>query len=160
MTALRIGLHRSSGFVSSLIKWQSRSEYSHASLILPDDTVLESMQGRGVVQDRTVQSCGEVVDIFTVPAFASVHKNALTFAQAQLGKGYDYTMVARFITRKPATRKSSGLWFCSELVFASFAQAGLLLLRDTEAWEVSPELLSKSPYLIEAGTNKQLRAAA
>jgi hypothetical protein len=35
-----------------------------------------------------------------------------------------------------------------------------LLLRDTQAWEVSPELLSKSPYLVEAGTNKTMRAAA
>jgi len=157
---LRIGLHRSSGFVSTLIKWQTRGSYSHASLVLPDDTVLESMQGKGVVKNRTVQSCGEQVDLFTIPALASVHQKALDFALQQLGKGYDYTMVARFVTRRPADRKESGKWFCSELVFASFAQAGLLLLRDTEAWEVSPELLSKSPYLIEAGTNKQLRAAA
>jgi len=156
---VRIGLHRSSGLVSSLIKWQSRSDYSHASLILADDTVLESMQGKGVVNNRTVTSCGEVVDIFTIPALAHVHRDALAFATQQLGKPYDYTMVARFLTRRPEARKSSGKWFCSELVFASLAQAGLLLLRDTEAWEVSPELLSKSPYLIEAGTNRQ-RAAA
>jgi uncharacterized protein YycO len=155
MSGLRIGLHRADGWVSKAIKWQTRSDYSHASLVLPDNTVLESMQGRGVVKYRSVQGCAEVVDLFSVTALARVHNDALQFALEQLGKPYDYTMVARFISRRPANRAESGKWFCSELVFAAFAHAGLLLLRDTQAWEVSPELLSKSPYLVEAGTNRK-----
>jgi uncharacterized protein YycO len=160
MSGLRIGLHRSDGWVSKAIKWQTRSDYSHASIVLADDTVLESMQGRGVVWGRKVQDCAEPVDLFAVTALARVHHDALEFAKRQLGKPYDYTMVARFISRRPAHRAESGKWFCSELVFAAFAHAGLLLLRDTQAWEVSPELLSKSPYLVEAGTNRLLQRAA
>lgn len=156
---LRIGLHRSDGLMSKLIKWQTRSQYSHASLVEPDGTVLESIQGKGVVRGRNVRYVKEQVDLFEVVAVASMHEKAHAFALAQLGKGYDWTMVARFLSRRSANRASSGKWFCSELVFAAFAQAGLPLLRDTEAWEVSPELLSKSPYLVAAGTNRQLKAA-
>jgi uncharacterized protein YycO len=146
---LRIGLHRSTGLVSSLIKWQTRSQYSHASLILPSGLILESMQGKGVVMDRWYNDKGDV-DTFTVAIRAEQEHAVIDFAKQQLGKGYDYTMVARFLTRRQATRKSSGKWFCSELVFAAYQEAGVSLLRDTEPWEVSPELLSKSPYLIPA----------
>lgn len=155
---LRVGLHKSVGLVSTLIKWQSRSVYSHASLILPDDTILESMQGQGVVHNRSLISCADTTDVCEVVGLASVHAAAQRFAEAQLGKPYDYTMVARFVSRRPETRKSSGKWFCSELVFASFASAGLPLLRDTEAWEVSPGLLAKSPYLVPV--TESMREAA
>jgi uncharacterized protein YycO len=157
---LRIGLHRSSGLVSRLIKWQTRSDYSHASLVLEDDSILESMQGKGVVMNRKLHEAGERIDLFTVHALASVHQDALQFAKDQLGKGYDYTMVARFISRRGANRSASGKWFCSELVFAAFKESGLPLLRDTESWEVSPELLSKSPYLVPAGYKAAGKKAA
>lgn len=156
---LRIGLHRASGWMSKLIQWQTRSEFSHASLILPDDTVLESIQGKGVIKGRKLHEVKEPVDVFEVVATTGMHARALAFAEAQLGKGYDWTMVARFVTRRPADRKESGKWFCSELVFAAFAQGGLPLLRDTEAWEVSPELLSKSPYLVPAQNDDVQEAA-
>lgn len=151
---LRIGLHQSSGFVSSLIKWQTRSTYSHASLILPDDSVLEAMQGKGVVHGRTIRSCKERVEIYETAFSQEQQASALAFARKQIGKGYDYTMVVRFVSRESESRSTSGKWFCSELVFASFAHAGALLLRATEAWEVSPGLLARSPYLIPLGTNK------
>jgi uncharacterized protein YycO len=160
MSGLRIGLHRSEGWISKAIKWQTRSQFSHASLVLPDDTVLESMQGRGVVHGRKVESCVECVDLFTVLAIAKVQDAALGFAMSQLGKPYDYTMVARFVTRRTESLRTKEKWFCSELVFAAFLHAGLPLLRDTQPWEVSPELLSKSPYLVEAGTNRTLTRAA
>jgi uncharacterized protein YycO len=158
--SLRIGLHRSEGWISKAIKWQTRSDYSHASLVLPDDTVLESIQGRGVVHGRKVESCVECVDLFAVKALTRVHNDALAFAISQLGKPYDYTMVARFVTRRTESTRTKEKWFCSELVFAAFLHAGLPLLRDTQPWEVSPELLSKSPYLVEAGTNRTLTRAA
>jgi uncharacterized protein YycO len=155
VSSLRIGLHRSEGWISKAIKWQTRSDYSHASLVLADGTVLESMQGKGVVYGRKVETCVECVDLFQVTALGRVHHDALEFARQQIGKPYDYTMVARFITRRTESTRTKEKWFCSELVFAAFLHAGLPLLRDTQPWEVSPELLSKSPYLVEAGTNRK-----
>jgi hypothetical protein len=74
------------------------------------------------------------------------------FAHQHIGKPYDYLSVARFISRRSESIHSKEKWFCSEFVFAAFQAAGLNLLRDTEAWEVSPGLLSKSPLLKAEGT--------
>lgn len=148
---LRIGLHCSTGWVSKLIQFQTRSIYSHASLILDDDSILEAMQGRGVVHDRQLTDCRESVHLFKPVFLPRIHGAALTFARSQVGKPYDYTMVARFVSRQQEKRETQGKWFCSELVYAAFASGGGELFRDTEPWEVSPGLLAKSPYLIPVG---------
>ena len=39
-------------------------------------------------------------------------------------------------------RKKYGKWFCSELVFAAFKKAGINLMDRTDAWLLSPTILS------------------
>jgi uncharacterized protein YycO len=91
---------------------------------------------------------GEAVDLFLVDGLTETQEEDVAwFLFQQLGKPYDWTMVARFVTRRDESRASSGKWFCSELVYAAFKQAGVPLLRATEPWEVSPGLLAKSPLL-------------
>lgn len=153
---LIINLHRGTSFIGRLIRWQSRSVYSHASMILPGGVFIESREGIGV-QCRFLSgpsaevpaAKGELVDQFTLEATAAQVAHIEDFAKAQVGKKYDYTMVARFVSRRGPSRRQSGKWFCSELVFAALERAGLDLLRDTQPWEVSPGLLSKSPLLKE-----------
>ena len=48
------------------------------------------------------------------------------FARAQIGKPYDYLQILGIVLHKDGGNNYS--WFCSELVFASFANAGILLL--------------------------------
>lgn len=145
---ITICLHRGTGAISRLIRWQTRSEYSHASMILGSGLFIEAREFIGV---RALQSltapAGEEVDLFHVEMSATQMEEAADFALAQLGKPYDYTMVARFVSRRDASRASSGKWFCSELVYASLQVAGVSLLRDTQPWEVSPGLLARSPLL-------------
>lgn len=42
-------LHRGTSVVSRLIRWQNRSDYSHASLMLPMGQHIESREGKGVL---------------------------------------------------------------------------------------------------------------
>lgn len=148
MKTIIIGLHRGTGVIGKLIRWQTRGEYSHASFILPDGLFVEAREFIGVrALPRLQVARGETVDLFTVHATEAQVVAVAAFAREQLGKPYDYTMVARFVSRRQAARTSSGKWFCSELVFAALQQAGINLLRDTEAWEVSPGLLARSPLL-------------
>lgn len=143
-------LHRGDSLISKLIRWQTRSEYSHASIILEDGTHYEAREGRGVLRhsEFTLTNPTEKVDRFAVTTFSETeYRDLWVFLEAQVGKGYDWTMVARFVSRRQETRKSRGLWFCSELVFAAFKSAGVPLLRGTEPWEVSPGLLARSPLL-------------
>lgn len=144
-----IALHRGPGLLGTLIRWQTRSPYSHASLYCAGDGVIEAREGHGVRRLSQLDPAeGEKIDLFRI-ASATPDQLALAweFAHRQLGKPYDYTMVARFLSRRQASRKESGKWFCSELAYAAFAHAGLDLLRGTEPWEVSPGLLGKSPLL-------------
>jgi hypothetical protein len=100
---------------------------------------------------------GTAVDLFSVsvpdgPMSQDQTSRLREFAHQHIGKPYDYLSVARFISRRSESIHSKEKWFCSEFVFAAFQAAGLNLLRDTEAWEVSPGLLSKSPLLHPEGS--------
>lgn len=144
---MKVVLYKSPGFISQLIRWQTRSVYSHASLWFVSRNLLcESQYGKGVILvDNPAFTCE--VDVFRISGDFDYAK-ILEFIEAQKGKKYDYSSVCRFISRRQESRKSKGKWFCSELVFAALQKGGLKLLERCEPWEVSPGLLSMSPFLV------------
>lgn len=149
MPRVTVALFQGPGLVSRLIRWQTRSAYSHAAIVLPSGAVIESREGIGVRQLSALEpKHGEEIDFFAVDVTDEQLAALTRFLHRQLGKKYDWTMVARFVTRRQESRASRGRWFCSELVFAAFQVAGIHLLRGTEPWEVSPGLLARSPLLI------------
>lgn len=146
--------------ISALIRWQTRSEYSHAALCLytrEGMRIVEAIEGQGVLC-RQPTDADLAADWFRVRAPKlpvmtwpeARYQHAAAFALEQVGKGYDWTSVLRFVSRRQARREAAGVWFCSELVFAAYQQAGIELLRAVEPWEVSPGLLARSPYLVAA----------
>lgn len=154
---LLVALYRGSGLIGKAIRWQTRSGYAHAALARVEDfgpwsgsfggaALIEAMEGKGV-RRLLAPIDYHKADWFRVALDAQERAQVWGFAEEQVGKGYDYTMVLRFVSRRQESRKSTGKWFCSELVFAAFASAGVDLLARTEPWEVSPGLLSRSPYL-------------
>lgn len=147
-TPLRIALFAGNSLLSKGIQWQTRSHWSHAALILRTGALIEAREFIGVRQLPQLHVMpGERVNLFDVDVTDSQASMVEGFAIRQLSKKYDWTMVLRFLSRRQANRESAGKWFCSELVFAAFAHAGIELLRDTEPWEVSPGLLGRSPLL-------------
>lgn len=154
---IQVWLYKGSGFVGKLIQWQTRSPYSHAAVafdVTADGTatdawILDAREGKGVKLRQAVAE-DLMADRFSVDMTAQQETDVLEFLRRQVGKDYDYTMVARFISRRQESRKSRGKWFCSELVFAAFQHAGVDLLARCEPWEVSPGLLSRSPLLTES----------
>lgn len=137
-------LFRGRGAISTLIRWQTRGEYSHAALLLPDGQIVEAWQGRGVRVKRL--SDWEGIDKFTVLGMrAEQWDKAIKVALAEVGKGYDYWAIIRFISRGRMPENDS--WFCSELVFSALAQAGVKLFDRIEPSAVSPGLLAISPML-------------
>lgn len=144
-------LHRGTSVVSRLIRWQNRSDYSHASLMLPMGQHIESREGKGVLWHRefTLTNPTEKVDFYAVNGLDAEALDKLhAFLAAQKGKAYDWPMVFGFVSRsRTEGHESGGKWFCSELVFAALAAAGVPLLARTDAWEVAPGLLARSPKL-------------
>ncbi|WP_009965321.1 hypothetical protein [Verrucomicrobium spinosum] len=138
-------LFKGRGIVSGLIRLQTRSVYSHAALLYPDThTLIESWQGAGV-RKKTITDW-EGVDAFIVPGMTEAQwRDAFRFAEAQIGMGYDYRSVARFVSRVSA--RENERWFCSELVFAALHHAGVDLLARIPAAEVAPGHLAWSTLM-------------
>jgi hypothetical protein len=137
-------LFRGRGIISSLIRWQTRGTYSHAAFLLRDGRIVEAWQGRGV-HVRELDSFDGIAR-FSIPEMTDEQWDvALGYALSQVGKGYDYWGVLRFLSRR--MQPENDRWFCSELVVESLNQAGVYPFKRTRPSEVSPGLLSISPIL-------------
>lgn len=145
----RVLLHRGTGVVSAAIRWQTRSPFTHASILMPNGMVIESREFHGV-RTALVDTTDGVDAFNVVGAGGGVWRDAIRFCFQHLGAGYDWTSVLRFVSRRQG--RNATRWFCSELVFAAFESAGIRLLERTRAELVSPAMLSLSPLLVPSGT--------
>lgn len=150
---LRVLLFHGHGLISALIRWQTRSDYSHAAIQLDDGSIIEAWQGAGVRKLPGLKRGIEGIDAFEITAPYD-HLAVLEFLDSVLvdNDGYDYWSVVRFVSRRRA--KQNKKWFCSELVFAAIQAAGLNLFQRTHPWEVSPGLLARSPHLRPVALNR------
>ncbi len=110
---MKILLCKNRGLISCLIKWQQRTDFSHAALFY-DGWIYESNPGgvrktdvRGKTWAEIEKHWGEIA-VLDVPVTAAQENEIMNFMEAQLGKGYDYTMVVRFVTRQQESRASKG----------------------------------------------------
>lgn len=155
-------LFRGTGLLSWLIRWQTRGTYSHAALLMTDGRIVESWPGIGVRVRHVSNWRG--IDAFSVPRLSAAEwDRAIAFALNEVGCGYDWCGVIRFISRRHLPYHPND-WFCSELVFEALKHGGLELLKRIPADEVSPQMLSLSPLLKAAGhrstVNSQREASA
>ena len=139
--------------MSKLICWQTRSKYSHAALILDDDSVIEAWHRGGVLHNQNISIAhtpGTQVDVFQIlPAIDQ--SAAIHFARAQVGRKYDFGSIFRFISRRPEPHDEK--WFCSELVAAACKQGGVDLLNGLIPHShLSPRDIGLSPYLRKVNT--------
>ena len=142
----RVLLFTGGDFIAWLVKWQSRSHYSHAAILIPGtNRVIESYPGRGVRERELTAKDWEKIHAYEVSNMtAKQWEGAVQFCTAQLGLPYDWRSVFKFMTRTPA--KENGKWFCSELVFKAIEKTYLSLLHMSAEY-VNPGHLAASPYL-------------
>jgi len=147
-----IALYRGTSKVSRIIRWQTRSCYSHAALI---DTatrqVFEAWHKGGVLgwhDAGHIHTPGTVVDVYVPLQTLSADEETkiLVWCSLQRGKGYDFRGVLRFLDRQRHVDNDLR-WFCSELVFTAFLNLGRALLVHIPAYAVAPAHLAWSPLL-------------
>lgn len=141
-------LFKGRGFMSRLIEWQTRGEYSHAALLV-GETLYESWQSAGV---RKKEGWGYDPSDKTVSLFQFGHSyedesRVTQFLEKQIGKKYDWLAIVRFLTRTHILPDDKKRWFCSELVFTALASAEIDLFKRTKGWEVSPDMIKRSGLL-------------
>lgn len=141
---MRILLFKGKGLISRLIQWQTRGSYSHAAILFDDGVLIEAVEGRGV--RKRGYDPAEGADEFEIVNLRLDRMPRLRdFAEKQVGKGYDYLAILRFIDRERMPENDK--WFCSELAFAALKEAGVIALERIDESNVSPHLLSISPFL-------------
>ena len=174
---MRIALYQGKSLISLLIRWQTRSQYSHAAFLLDDGSVIEAWQPcvreinpapeiRDPIPPLREQNSkletrnpklsslsaqhtpGTTVDIFKFINPLTADENRQLEYLARRDVGAPYDY--RSILRFCTREKSSvsvRRLFCSEQVFARCQQIGRPLLDRTEAWRVPPDWLARSPHL-------------
>lgn len=147
--------YRGVGFVSKAIRWQTRSIYSHVAIYCRG-SIYEAWHTGGdhfwSGSVRRIRHPLEGHDRRT-PVDIYVLRNTLGFdidkaekyLKSQLGKGYDFKNVWRFLPRSAAADNSK--LFCSEYGLESAAAGGKVLLHINPA-EAAPAHLSISPEIM------------
>lgn len=152
---MRLVFYKGKGLISRLIRWQTRGQYSHVGVQLPDGTVMEAWHVGGVRHNAglgTAHELGTEVDVFLVEHLTKTETGrVIDFMRTKLGHGYDFRSVARFLSRQDEREEDRDKWFCSELVAAAFEAAGVKLLTAPPS-RISPEVLSWSPRLVKFET--------
>lgn len=142
--------------LSTLIRWFTRSAYSHAGMVwLFEDRVycLEAVGSgvRVVLMSHMKDRYDGGIDAFEVlDATEDQRRGVISFAFPQLGKPYDMAGLVRFLWFILFGRRRRGgvdrRWFCSEIVAEAWRRQGLKLA-DRPAGYTSPQDLAASPKL-------------
>ena len=144
----------SDSFVSRAIRAVTWSQFSHVDLVVPSaiyypsngamPDMLLGAQADGVkLRPRNyckMTKCALVYANVTIEQSRTIYD----FAMAQIGKPYDYTALMGNLLHRDWQEDDS--WFCSELVAAAFAHAGVPLLRGNHS-RITPGMLLQSPLL-------------
>jgi hypothetical protein len=166
---LLVTAYRGVSLISKAIRWQTWSDYSHVGLGLWFDDrmtladwiatgeTIEAWQSGGVRSGKAGPCAGHTlgtrIDLFDLPgAWPATQATAWHFASQQVGKGYDFRGVLRFLPRSGRHPDSDDRWFCSELVEAALYEAYSPLLLRIEPQRVTPALIVLSPLLRYIGS--------
>jgi uncharacterized protein YycO len=149
---VKLAFYRGKSFISQLIKWQTFGEYSHVGVVLRDDSIVEAWHVGGVLRNPSISSAhtpGTVVDLYDIPDLQPDVEGRIEYLLLQqVGCGYDFRGVLRFLTRAGLQDAHPNKWFCSELASYAFRACGFPLLRkDIPPFKVSPFGLSSSPLI-------------
>jgi uncharacterized protein YycO len=150
-------LFRGRGIVAWLIRWLTRSCWSHAALLTDVGTVIESRPGSGVHEVPASGFDWAVIDVFDVDGIEPGQWDKAIFAaRADVGKvGYDYWGDLKFVL---GMEDDDRLKFCSEGVISWLWTAGVMLVARTQAWKVSPAMIGGSTRLVERKNDERIRA--
>lgn len=156
---MRIALYQGTTPIPRLIRWQTRSKYSHAAFLFDDGRVVEALWPKVVLAHSLGENhpAGTKIDIFKfrrpLNEFEKSHLENL--ALDDVGSPYDILGVLRFLTRSKDYDKDQSL-FCSEQVYSRCELAGRPLLDRTEAWRVPPDWINRSRELLPDGPSRIL----
>jgi hypothetical protein len=165
-------MFKGEGLLSSIIKWKTKSVYSHAGLAVwwNDRLMVLEAVGKGVEArpiSYTLKHYHGSIDYFRPKEDSGINDDdrskMIVYAQEQLGKEYAKKHLVKFFfkllfNRKLSKKDESGpvsKFFCSQYVSAVYQKAGFDLKINLSDKFTSPEEIASSPLLENAGTIKE-----
>ena len=162
-------MYKGRGLISSIIRWATRSPYSHAGIAAwwNERLMVLEAKGRGVVAtsfSRNIKEYRGDVEWFSCLKEISEEGrlNMVTFAQEELGKRHGRlkaiwlglkTLFERDMEKRDRLKKESKL-FCSEYVAQIYNSIGLDLKKQRSDRFMKPADIAESPLLKRKGTLK------
>mgnify|MGYP003661981497 FL=1 len=114
-----IALYKGKGnFINSVVRYWTKSQYSHAELILNDKATWIGISPfiKSKITDRKNIDYNETNwDFYKIPTTAEQHESILEFYDITRGASYDWAgmILSQFL---PYTIKREGKWYCSEWI--------------------------------------------
>ncbi len=166
-------MYKGRGILSSLIKWFTKSEYSHAGITAwwNDRLMVMESVGKGVVTktlSKNIRDYHGDIEWFTLKSdYDEVQRKAIVkCAQTDLGKEYNNRQLYKIalnkifgieFSRYDRERRSRKL-FCSQYVsMVFFKSIGLDLKENLASSFTSPDDIAKSDKITKKGTLKILK---
>jgi len=157
-------MFKGKGTLSSIIKWKTDSEYSHAGLTAwwNDRLMVLEAVGKGVEArpiSYILKHYHGSIDYFRPKESVGIkdadRAEMITFAQEQLGKEYAKKQLVKFFFKllfngKMSKKDESGpvsRFFCSQYVSAVYQKAGFDLKINLSDKFTSPQEIAASPLL-------------
>ncbi len=130
--------------MAAIIRFFSRSKYSHVSLAFKNGDLYEAVPFKGCRKSRLKSTEGVSAMMFKHGATVD---SALvkSYLETELGTRYDYCGVVSFLC---GLKPSSKRMFCSEYVFNALRAGGVELQERTEGRLLRPDQLAMSPILM------------
>ena len=161
----------SNSFISWSIRQRTWGRYSHVQIIVSAEVKERFFPEKGEKEERKEYIEKTIPEISVVSADAggvycrAIHEDEknkyaimtcpgiteserdeiVKFCLSQIGKPYDFIGLASFLVYKELQNDNS--WFCSELAYVAYKQAGIRLVRRVQQDFVSPRDLYISPML-------------
>jgi uncharacterized protein YycO len=148
METIKIRFVTCADLVSALIRDKTFCAYSHVEFVLDDGTTLGAHASGGVAIRPANYDVFTKIAVFAVSVSQSQKDVIFSFAQAQVGKPYDFGAIAGLVVDRDW--RDTSKWFCSELVAAAFEQAEPLLRVPDSVDRITPRDLLLSLGLVEA----------
>jgi hypothetical protein len=149
-----VALYQNDTWVSRLIRFWTKSKYSHSELWNTETGEVISADAEGVVLKpipaTVVHGRGIKIDTFYHSPVLSPKQESAVWQRALdlVGWKYDYFAVfLGFTLGLPENAESLRRWFCSEVVIEAFRRAEQPLLSRARADRISPRDLALSPKL-------------
>ena len=144
-----IALYRGTSTLSTIIKWRTWGDYSHASWITEEGREIEAWtKGMREVDFGEDHTPNTIVDLFVVEGMTPERSANITAALREMvarGVKYDYWALLGFIVRRKTASDSRA--FCSEAIFEKVTASGIILLRRIAAYQVDPSTLGTTPLM-------------